>query len=252
VSRHVLGLFLMLALPGPPVRAAPPAPAIAITFAEGAPRLARDKGFYRAGRGTVLRANDMLESGAGTLQLGAGGATVALGPASTVFIRNNSELVLLGGWLKLRGSAGQPFTVVANSLRLAIANATITLHVSPDATELFAESGDALVEEQGAGKARRSTKIPHERFAVRTGALPLRLAARPPAPFLAAMPPGFRDETVALAAPAPVAPKFERVATFAELAPSLATQPSLRRQLQARFDPPRPPRRATTEMKASP
>lgn len=243
----------MLALPGPPVRAAPPAPAgIAITFAEGAPRLARDKGFYRAGRGAVLRANDMLESGAGMLQLGAGGATVALGPASKVFIRNDSELVLLDGWLKLRGSAAQPFTVAAHTLRLASAGATITVHVSADTAELFAESGDALVEEQGSGKARRSTKIPHEQFAVRAGALPLRLAARPPATFLAAMPPGFRDETVALAAPAAVAPRFERVVTFAELAPWLAAQPSLRRQLQARFDPPRPPRRAPTEMKASP
>lgn len=240
----------MLAFPWPPAHAAPAI--IAITFAEGAPRLVRDKDIYRAGRGVVLRANDMLESGTGTLQLGAGGATVALGPASKVFVRNDSELVLLGGWLKLRGSAAQPFTVVANSLRLASAGTTITLHVSAGATELFAEAGDALVEEQGAGKARRSTKIPHEQFAVRAGALPLRLAARPPAAFLAAMPPGFRDETVALAVPAPVAPRFERAATFAELAPWLAAQPSLRRQLQARFDPPRPPRRATLEMKASP
>jgi hypothetical protein len=243
----------MLAFPWLPAHAASTAPAvIAITFAEGAPRLVRDKDIYRAGRGVVLRANDMLESGAGALQLGAGSATIALGPVSKVFIRSGSELVLLDGWLKLRADAQQPFTVVANRLRLASAGATITVHVSADATELFAESGDVLVEEQGAGKARRSTKIPHEQFAVRAGALPLRLAARPPAPFLAAMPPGFRDETVALAAPAPVAPRFERAATFAELAPWLAAQASLRRQLQARFDPPRPPRRALSDMKASP
>jgi hypothetical protein len=160
--------------------------------------------------------------------------------------------VLLGGWLKLRADAQQPFTVVTNTLRLSGAGTTVTLHVSPEATELFAESGDVLVEEPGAGKASRSTKVPHERFAVRAGALPLRLAARPPAAFLAAMPPGFRDETVPLAAPAPVAPKFERAASFAELAPWLADQPSLRRQLQARFDPPRPPRRTIPDMKASP
>jgi hypothetical protein len=245
----------MLAFPWPPAHAAPAATAasaIAITFAEGAPRLARDKALYRAGRGVVLRANDMLEAGAGALQLGAGGATIALGPASRVFIRNGRELVLLDGWLKLRASAQQPFTVVTNTLRLAGAGTTVTLHVSSEATELFAESGDVLVEEPGAGKASRSTKVPHERFAVRAGALPLRLAARPPAAFLAAMPPGFRDETVPLAAPAPVAPKFERAASFAELAPWLADQPSLRRQLQARFDPPRPPRRTIPDMKASP
>ena len=243
----------MLALPGPPAHAASAAsPTIAITFAEGAPRLARDKSFYRPGRGVVLRANDMLEAGAGALQLGTSGATIALGPASKVFVRSGSELVLLGGWLKLRADARQPFRVVANTLRLAGAGTTVTLHLSPEATELFAESGDVLVEAPGAGKAGRSTKVPHEQFAVRAGALPLRLAARPPAAFLAAMPPGFRDETVALAAPAPVAPKLERAASFAELAPWLADQPSLRRQLQARFDPPRPPRRATPDTKATP
>lgn len=245
----------MLALPRPPAHAAPaasPAIAIAITFAESAPRLVRDKGFYRAGRGVVLQANDMLEAGAGALQLGAGGVTIALGPASKVFIRSGNELVLLGGWLKLRADARQPFAVATNTLRLSGAGTTVTVHVSADATELFAESGDALAEEGGAGKARRSTKIAHEQFAVRAGALSLRLAARPPAAFLAAMPPGFRDETVALAAPAPTAPTFARAATFAELAPWLADQPSLRRQVQARFEPPRPPRRAHPEMKASP
>lgn len=253
VSRHVLGLFLMLALPGPPALSAPTPPAtIAITFAEGAPRLARDKGFYRAGRGVVLRPNDMLEAGAGALQLGVGGATIALGPASKVFVRNGGEVVLLDGWLKLRADPQQPFTVTTNSLRLAGAGTTVTLHAAPEATELFAESGDVLVEETGAGKAGRGTKVPRERFAVRARALPLRLAARPTAAFLAAMPPGFRDETVALAAPAPVAPKFERAASFAELAPWLADQPSLRRQLQARFDPPRPLRRTIPDMKASP
>ena len=243
----------MLAFLGPPAHAAPTAPStMAITFAEGAPRLARDKGFYRAGRGVVLRANDMLEAGAGALQLGAGGATIALGPASKVFIRNGGELVLLGGWLKLRADAKHPFTVVTNTLRLSGAGTTVTLHVAPEATGLFAESGDVLVEEPGPGKAGRATKVPHERFAVRAGALPLRLAARPPAAFLAAMPPGFRDETVALAAPAPAAPKRERAATFAELAPWLADQPFLRRQLQARFEPPRPPRRLTPDLKATP
>lgn len=256
MSRHVLGLFLLLAVLWPPAHAAPAAPAassfIAITFTEGAPRLARDKAIYRAGRGVGLRADDMLESGAGALQLAAGGATISLGPESTVFLREGGELVLLGGWLKLRASAKQPFTVAAPSLRVTAAGGSVIVQVSPGATELFAESGDVLVEEQGAGKIRRRTTIPREQFAVRAGALPLRLAARPPPAFLAAMPPSFRDETVALAAGAPAAPKFERAASFAELAPWLAAQPALRRQLQARFDPPRPPRRALPDPKASP
>lgn len=239
-----------------PLHAAPApaaaAPAMAVSFAEGAPRLVRDKGWFRAGRGVVLRTNDLLEAGDGALQLAAGGATIALGPASRVFIRSGSELVLLVGWLKLRAPAGQSLTVVASSLRLAASGATFTVHATPEATELFAEAGDVLVEEAGGGKARRSTTVAHEQFAVRSGALPLRRTPRPPAAFLAAMPPGFRDETVALAAPAPAAPKFERTASFAELAPWLADQASLRRQVQARFEPPRPPRRASSDIKATP
>ncbi len=228
------------------------APAMAITFAEGAPRLVRDKSWFQAGRGVVLRANDMLEAGAGALQLAAGGTTIALGPASRIFIRGGSEVVLLSGWLKVRAPNGQSFTVVASSTRMAASGATFTVYATADATELFAEAGEVLVEEPRAGKARRSTTVAREQFAVRSGAPPLRRAPRPPAAFLAAMPPGFRDETVALAAPAPAAPKFDRAASFAELAPWVADQPSLRRQVQVRFEPPRPPRRAISEIKATP
>lgn len=256
VSRPLLVLFLMLVPPWASLRAAPaPAaavPAMAITFAEGAPRLVRDKGWWRTGRGGVLRTNDLLEAGAGALQLAAGGATIALGPESRVYIRSGGELVLLSGWLKLRAPSGQAFTVVASSLRMAASGATFTVHATPEATELFAEAGEVLVEEPGVGKTRRSTTVAREQFAVRSGALSLRRAPRPPAAFLAAMPPGFRDETVALAAPAPAAPKFERTASFADLAPWLADQPSLRRQVQARFEPPRLPRRASSDIKATP
>lgn len=262
VSRHLLGLFLSLALPWPAAHAAPasaPAPgAIAISFADEPARLVRDKGFYRAGRGVVLRENDMLEAGGGALQLGAGGTTIALGPAARIFVGPGKELILLDGWLKLRGAADQPFTAATSGMRLASAGSTVTLHLSGSTTELFAESGDTVVEERHAGKASRMTRVPQEQFAVRGGAAqPLQLRARPPAAFLAAMPPSFRDQLVPLAAGSDAAPKFERAATFAELAPWLAAQPALRRQVQARFQPPRaargaPPRHPSPDLKATP
>lgn len=245
MSRLLVRLFLLLALPWPAARAAVPAPVLAITFAEQSARLVRDTAIHRAGRGVVLRANDMLESGSGAIQFEAGGATLALGPASRVFVKNGGELVLLDGWLKLHGRADRAFTVATSNLQLASAGSTVTLHAAGAASELFAESGEVLVHELDGGKRKRSAGVPHEHFAVRSGALPLRLADRPPPAFLAAMPRSFRDDLVALpAGGAPIAPHHERPATFAELAPWLAAHPTLRRQVQMRFDPPRAARSA--------
>lgn len=250
VSRLLVGLVLLLALHWPPAHAAAPAaPTLAITFAEQSARLVRDTALYRAGRGVVLRPGDMLESGGGAIQFAAGAATLALGPASRLFVKNGGELVLLDGWLKLHARAGQAVTVATANLQLAGAGSTVTLRAAGAASELFAESGEVLVHELNAGKRKRSAAVPHEHFAVRSGALPLRLADRPPPAFLAAMPRSFRDELVALPAPAaPVAPRHERPATFAELAPWLAAHPALRQQLQMRFDPPRTARPAPARL----
>jgi hypothetical protein len=199
---------------------------------------------YRAGRGVVLRANDMLESGSGAIQVDAGGSTVALGPATRIYVRSGSELVLLDGWLKLQGRAGQPMTVATSVLQLDGAGATVTLHAQGDTTELFAETGQVPVRELNAGKPRGAGKVAHDQFAVRSGTLPLRIAPRPPAAFLAALPRDLRDALVPIkASAAAAAPPLERAASFAELAPWLAGQPVLRQRLQRRFDPPRiPPR----------
>src|SRR4051812_12611066 len=119
VPRHLPGLMLWLALTAPVHDAisATPAPAsapalapISISFAEQPVRLVRDTAIYSAGRGVALRANDMLESGSGAVQLATGGGTVALGPASRIFINGTGELVLLDGWLKLQGGAQRPLT----------------------------------------------------------------------------------------------------------------------------------------------
>lgn len=248
VSRARVGLFLLLWVAWPAVQAAPAANVdapIVVAFAEQAARLVRDTSLYRAGRGVLLREHDMLESGDGVIQLAAGGATLALGPASTLYIGNAGQFVLLDGWLKLHGRADRPVTVATANLQLASAGSIVTLRAAAGTSELFAESGQVPVHELAAGKRKRGASVPHEHFATRAGALPLRLADRPPPAFLSAMPRSFRDELVPLTvAGAPVAPRHERTVTFAELAPALAAHPLLRQRVAARFDPPRPARRA--------
>lgn len=228
--------------------AATPAPTLApsIVHAEQAALLVRDTAMLGAGRGVALRPGDMLATRDGTLQLDAGGATLALGPHTRLFFRQGGEVVLLEGWLKLRGRAGQALAVNATLLRLTVADATAIVHATPAATEVFAESGELALEELDAGKAGRRLQLPGEQFAARSGRQPARVTARPAAPFLAAMPPGFRDQLVPIAAGPVAQPKHERRATYAELAPWLARQPALRQQVQRRFEPPRPARAART------
>jgi len=216
-----------------------------IAFSEQPLRLVRDTALYSAARGAVLQAGDMLETGKGTIQLGAGRSIVALGPLSRVYIRSSSDLVLLAGWLKVQAHAGAPVSVATSLLQLSAEDASATLHAGGAVTEVFAEAGALALRELGAGQPGPRKSLPPEQFGVRSGAQALRLAARPPAAFLAAMPEPFRDALVPIATPAPAAaPRRERAIGFAELAGWLDGHSALRRQVQRRFVPARPAHRA--------
>jgi hypothetical protein len=212
-----------------------------VAFSEQPLKLVRGTAIYSGARGLALQADDMLETGEGTAQLDADKATIAIGPASRVYVRNGNALVLLAGWLKATTREGGQLNLETAGLQLGGSDAAATVHVNAGTTEIFAESGSLQVRE-GSGAGQRKT-IPSEQFAVRAGNQPLKLAPRPPAGFLTAMPAPFKDSLVAVTAPAtPVAPKRERAATYAELAPLLDGHPALRLSMQRRFAPPRPTR----------
>ncbi len=220
-----------------------------ITFAEHHVRLVRDTSVYGAGRGVALQPNDMVETTNSAIQLDLGGRPIAVGPASRFLVKNAAQLILLDGWMKVADTGKQPLTVGSAHIELADLAATTTMHVAADTTELFAESADLMVHETGAGAPPRRTKLPREQFAYRTGTKPMVMVARPPARFLTAMPRVFMEPLTPLVVKgAPVAPKRERAAVYAELAPWLAGHPALRQQVQRRFAPPRQarPKPATT------
>jgi hypothetical protein len=248
VSRRLAKLSVCLAIVWPAAHAVPAAPAavptaLSITFAEQPARLVRGKSLYRAGRGTGLQPDDMLESGSATIQLDAGGATLAIGPATRIWIRSGSDIVLLDGWLKLQGRGGRAMTVSSSNLSLTGGAASLTVQASVAATALFAEAGTVPVRELDAGKARRAVTVAPEQFASRSGAKPLQLAARPPPEFLVALPRDLRDVLVPVPVSGPaVLPRPERALNFAELAPWVARHGALRQQLQRRFEPPHPAR----------
>jgi hypothetical protein len=242
VGRHLWGPSLRMiavCLMGFACRLALAAMPVTITYADQPIKLSRGTAMYSAGRGAGLQPNDLLMSGAGTVLLDAGGATIAIGPESTLYIRDG-ELVLLAGWLKVDGSAAHALLLATGALQFDSAGSTATLHATPGTTELFAESAALAVLPLPADKAARRTTIPREQFGVRSGARPLQVMARPPAAFLAGMPRAFLDPLVAVAVKGPaVPPRRDRAATLAELAPLLAEHPALRQQMQARFLPPR-------------
>src|ERR1700742_2733816 len=103
-----------------PVPAAAPAPGVgSLTLLEGSVRVIRGVNVLKGVEGMRLRQGDILESSdAGFAQLEfTGGAVIALGPASRLYIvRHNgdkaaagkdaAELALLTGWLKAESAAG--------------------------------------------------------------------------------------------------------------------------------------------------
>jgi quercetin dioxygenase-like cupin family protein len=207
---------------------------LALTYAEQPLQLVRGLNLASATRGVLLAGGDLVENGTGPAQFDGAAVTIALGPATRLFVRGGADIVLLSGWMKVRGAA----VVTTASLKIALeagdGGATVVIHAAPGVTEVFAEDGEAVLT-----FAARSHKLPREQFAVGGAGKPPRIAARAPAAFLAAMPPGFRDTLAALPASAAVAPKIARPAIYAELAPWLSEQPALRQQIARRFAPPR-------------
>lgn len=250
--RTLVGLSLALAgaAPGAAAQSVAAAQApLTITYAEQNVQLVRDTSLYSASRGVLLQPNDMLQTAGSAIQLDVGGTIVAVGPASRIYIKSAAELILLDGWMKVAGSGQRQLSVRSANVQLAELGATVTLHAAGGSTELFGESADLIVNELPAGKKPRRVPLPREQFAVRDGGKPLKIVARPPAAFLAAMPRVFKDTLVPLkVSGAPVVPKRERAATLAELAHWLGGHALLGKQLQQRFSPPRPVRPAPSRL----
>jgi hypothetical protein len=242
----LMSLLLLLAHAGfaAPAHAAEFA---SIAYAEQPVRLLRDKAFYLAGRGARLQNGDIVESGAGTIQItGWGASTVALGPASRLVLTSGeggSDYLLLSGWMKLqtRAEKDAPATTAGSAgARFDAAGSAVVLRATPGKTELFVESGEPGVDEVDSGKVQRRTTVTREHYAVRLAGQPLKVAARAPREFLAAMPPAFFDALIAVRTKAAVSePKLERAAAFVDVAPWLAEHADLRQAMQRRFQPPK-------------
>jgi hypothetical protein len=234
-------LLLVLALPPP--AAAAGAVVATVAVADQPLRVLRDTTFYTALRGAPLLAGDIVEAGNGTLQLEAPHCcTLALGPAARVYFKPGGkalELVLLGGWIKVQAPAGDAAAKISAG-GLEITNSgSVIVHADAGKAELFVETGDPGVTDLQNRKA--PAKVAREQYAVRVAGGPLKVLPRPPRQFLSGMPRAFQDVLLPVAFKgAAAAPKLERRATFAEVAPWLAAEPALHQAMYRRFHPPKP------------
>lgn len=213
-----------------------------VSVADQPVRLLRDTSFYLASRGAQLQAGDIVESGAGGIQLETrNAATIALGPASRICFKGG-EPVLLDGWMKIRSPA-VALKFSAGGLAFNAPGGSVILHAAAGKTELFVETGEPSVAEMEGAKVVRTTRIAREQYAARGPNQPLKLLPRPPREFLAGMPAAFQDTLmpVAVKGAAP-APKLERPAAFADVAPWLAGDQALHQSIYRRFHPPPKPR----------
>jgi hypothetical protein len=241
-----LALWLMPPLPLP---AAVPSGG-SVTLLEGSLRVIRGVSVLKGAEGIHLRQGDILESSEnGFVQLEfPGGGVVALGPATHVLLfrqaadkAQQTELVLLSGWLKGESAAGAPPARYATpKLLAATTNGTILVHNSEGTTDVFIESGSAVVGEvniNGAPQAPTTAKAGQffSRAAKNVTTLP-----RPNAAFIDAMPHPFRDtlpSRLARFSGKNIEPKPDHAVSYAEVQMYLHMPIAWRRGFVDRFSP---------------
>lgn len=226
----------------------PAAPSLAqqavVSFAEQPLRLIRKTTVYQASSGVRLQAGDIVESIAQPAQIEwPNGARLALGPASSVLVRNATGLPgasLLRGWAKFATTApaGGQLSFEAGTLRLQARGASGIVHLTADRTALLVESGTVVAADKAAGSAPAS--IRSGQYAVRQAAGPLagplQTAPRPPRLFIGQMPRPFLDPLVAVAALAPdSSATAEREIAAADIAAWRDAGAEMRQRLASQF-----------------
>ncbi len=237
-----------------PIPAAAPVPGVgSLTLMEGSVRVIRGVNVMKGVEGMHLRQGDILESSdAGFAQLEfTGGAVIALGPASRLYIlrhsgdksaagKDSAELTLLSGWLKGESAAGAgSYRYETPTLAAATSAGTVLIHASPDESEVFLESGSATIAEvREDGNVRQPAPAKSGQFFSRHAGKNIAATTRPNPAFIDAMPKSFRDTLPSRLehfAGKSVEPKTDHAVSYAEAEPYLRMPLAWRRGIADRF-----------------
>lgn len=225
-----------------------------VTFIEGSLRIIRGTAVLQASEGSRLRQGDILESAdKGFAQLEfAGGAIVALGPSSRMYVLRHgaggnagsagSELILLSGWLKGQSDAhAGSYRYASPMLAATTGNGTVVFHSSEGGCEIFVEAGSAAIAEVSSnGTVGKSTTGSTGQFFSRRQGKSIVNASRPSPGFVESMPASFRDtlpSRLAHFTGKPIEPKVQHPVSYAEIQGWLTMPSAWRRGFVDRFEP---------------
>jgi hypothetical protein len=227
-----------------------------VTFIEGSLRTIRGTTVLQAAEGTRLRQGDILESSEkGFAQLEfSGGAIVALGPSSRMYIFRHgaggkvaggapgTELVLLSGWLKGQSDAhAGSYRYESPALAATTGNGTVVLHSNESGCEVFVAAGSAAIAEVSPnGSVGKPTTGTTGQFFSRHQGKGFVTASRPGSTFIESLPPSFRDtlpSRLAHFTGKPAEPKVQHPVSYAEIQAWLTMPSTWRRGFVDRFEP---------------
>jgi len=227
-----------------------------VTLIEGSLRVIRDTTVLQGTEAMRLKQGDIIESSdRGFVQVEfVGGAIVALGPSSRMYIFRHglgekagsdairADLVLLSGWMKGESNpAAGPCRYNSPTLAASTGGGTVVFHSDGKGSDIFVESGSAAISEVNpSGNLRPPTTGKAGQFFSRPGDKGVVNSSRPSAAFLDAMPLPFRDtlpSRLAHFGGKTVEPKVEHQVTYIEIQPWLMMPLAWRSGFVNRFEP---------------
>jgi hypothetical protein len=227
-----------------------------VTFLEGSLLIIRGTTALQAAEGTRLKQGDIIESSdKGFAQLEfVGGAIVALGPSSRMYVfrhgiagksggdATGAELVLLSGWLKGQsGAHAGSYRYESPLLAGTTGNGTVVFHIKESECEVFVESGLAAIADVAAnGTLGKPTAGNGGQFFSRRKGKSGVNSSHPSGVFVEAMPRSFRDalpSRLAHFTGKSVEPKTQHQVSYAEIQPWLTMPSAWRRGFVDRFAP---------------
>jgi len=202
------------------------------TIVDGKARLLRGTSWYKLSEGAVIRDTDVVEAPEGAqvqLELADGGAVAMAGPgalyAAAVTPRDakqaaSAEFFLTRGWAKLATKPNESRLRLRSPLgTIAVANAVAVVHVVPEGTEVFVESGSAKCVDPGKAEGAVAETKAGE-FCSRAAGKAFSISGRAPSAFVNALPRQFMDPLPTRAAKfknSTLEPTVDREATLAEI-----------------------------------
>ena len=226
-----------------------------VTLLEGSLRIIRGISVLQAAEGARLRQSDILESsdkGFVQLEFG-GGAIVALGPSSRLYIFRHhtegksggdapgEELILLAGWLKGQsGVHASSYRYESSLLEATTRNGAVVVHHNDSDCDFFVESGSAAIAEVSSdGYAGKPVTGTAGLFYSRHQGKAMVSTPHPSAAFIDAIPRAFRDALPSRLAHfkgKPVEPKVQHPVSYAEIQPWLTIPSAWRKEFVDRFE----------------